>query len=105
MVDQFDQRAHRQHVDPVDEGGLLGVRGGHHDLRVPGRRSRENGRQDAPDGTHRPVEAQLAEEHEVVDGGLGHRFGRRQDRGGEREVETASLLRHRGGREPDRDPP
>jgi hypothetical protein len=95
----------REHLDAVHQRRLLRIGGRHHDLGMARAGGGEHRRQHAADAAHRPVEAELAQQHQPVDRLLGHRAGRREHRGRQCEIEAAALLRHRRRRETDRDPP
>ena len=103
QLDHRRQIAHPVHVEARHEGRLVGVLGGHHDRvrSAPARAQRV--RQRPRNRSQRPVEAQLPDQHEVVEPTRGPRELRadRGDRDG--EVVRCALLAQIRGREVDRD--
>ena len=104
MIDDLGEGARGQHLDALDQRGLLGIRRGHDHLQVTGPGRGQHRRQHPSDAAHRAVEAQLAEQHQPVDRVRRNGAARREDPGGEREVEAAPLLGHRRRGQADGDP-
>ena len=86
------------------QGGLGSVLLGHHDRAEPavGRR-RGHGGQDTADRPQAPVEAELAEEHHPVRGGLRHRARRGEQPDGDGQIKPATAFGQAGWGKPDRD--
>lgn len=101
--DELPQTADTEDGDVGHQRGLGGGALGHDHLLVPGVGGGQHRRQDAPDRTHPPVQAELPDHHDVGEHSGIDPFGGAEHRAGHGQVEAAAGLGHRGRAEPDRE--
>jgi hypothetical protein len=95
VTDHGTEAACREHLDALDQGRLVGVVGRDDDLPVPGARGGQHRRQHPSHRAQRPVETELAEQHELGGRTTGQDPGTGEHRDRQRQVEAAALLGHR----------
>jgi len=95
------QGGDRNHLEVVDQGGLVGVASRHHDPRATRLTGRQGDRQHPADRTQGAGKRELSHQHRAVRREPGDLLIGHQDRGGDREVETRALLAYLGGGEVD----
>ena len=91
--DQRGQVTNLLNLRTGDEAGLGGVAHRDDDPRQAGIDGAENRGQDAGDGPHPPVQAQLADQHSPLEGTVRAHIARGEDGRRDRDVERASRLR------------
>ncbi|GFN07535.1 hypothetical protein Smic_60910 [Streptomyces microflavus] len=101
--DELAQAPDTEDRDARHQGRLPGRLLGDDDLLVSGLGRREDGGQHAPYGTDPPVQAQLADHHDVGDGGGVDPLRRAEDRTGDSKIETRTTLGDGGRGEPHRE--
>ena len=101
---RIDQRRHRKHGEAADNRRLTGIRRRQQDAREPFAPRRRRDRQDTARGVDRPVQRELAQQHEIGDVAALDDALRGEDAERDRQVERRASFPHIGRRQVDRDP-